>query len=266
MNHCSDEDENSTHTLTNETLNDGGSDGSPGQRKHKMATQNSNEVLSSPLSSCEDGKCDSTTSSSPAKDDDDTVVVQRKNCPRIKNSSVSVPTTPADTPLPIRRKKNLTRNRSNQSQTPTITSEKESTENSKEKNTKRKQSTSSGSGAEDTRDESKSLELSKTKKKRNTLIGVREISTEFERDTDSSIASSSNRRSFVKRRLDALRNLSVSNVTITNVSYHHLPNYRFVLLPLYILNFFFPLVFRIFLDFILFLALLIRHHHPHRAF
>lgn len=217
MNHCSDEDENSiesTHTLTNETLNDDGSDGSKGGRRKQTGAQNSNEALSehlssSPLSSSGDAKGGS-TSSSLAKDDD----TLRKSVARV---SVSGPCTPLDTPVPMRRKRALIRSRGNQS------GEKVASEDARENCVQRKQSTSSGSGVEDSREESKTPDASKAKKKRNTLIGVREISTEFERDTDSSIASTSKRRSFVKRRLDALRNLSVSNATITNVSISRRP-------------------------------------------
>lgn len=142
---------------------------------------------------------------------------------RIRGASISSPSTPRDTPVPIRRiaakrrnsfrfDKNHRENRANAMLVKYTKNEKQENDND------RKMSSSSASGTEDVSNETKSVNGTKTKKKRNSLAHVRKASPECEKDTDSSITSSSNRRSFAAHRLAALRQLSVSHTTFTDVS------------------------------------------------
>lgn len=161
-----DVDENSmssTHTLTNEAFNDQPSNGNNKQGR----TERSNE-----------GMTEGPSSSSPSSGGDGGI------SSALSSGSISLPPTPADTPLPTRKAPSNRRN------------------------------TKHGNGNCSDGD-TKSMVNRTGKKKRNRLGEVREVE-EQEHDTDSSTTRvcSSNR---VGRRMGR-RQLSVSNATLTKVS------------------------------------------------
>lgn len=223
----------STHTLTNETFNDiNGTSHTKRQKNNKQnkkITTNSNEALSEHLSSSpsssysssggcgNDNENEIKNGSSRDRDDGNSKENEARN-------SISLPPTPLDTPMPSRRvqtkKKNTIRNYSREKQQQNETNannhDTAATRDGSSCNT-----SSSSSGGDEIATETKSVNGKSSKKRRNKLNGMREVDeNSSERDTNS-IESSNKRAANGTRRSDAMKKLSISNVTLRNVSRDH---------------------------------------------
>lgn len=194
----------STHTLTNEASNNKNRKLSHANNKHGRTADTSNEGDSTeaPTSSA---SSPFSRDGSGGGDADDANACDGGISSAISSASISLPATPIDTPLPARRN-------ASSSQRP---------HRKHVKNANDTTATTSANG------KNVGNHRSSKKKKRNRLVEVRESTEEHEPDTDSSV-------SHVRvgkrgsRRHAAMRQLSVSNATLTNVS-HNLFVFYFVL-------------------------------------
>lgn len=193
----------STHTLTNETFNN---PASHGNNKHDRAADASNEEESTeaPTSSA------SSPFSGGSGDADDANNCDGGISSAISSASISLPPTPADTPVPARRTSSSQRQHrkhvrnDNESTAATIAAPRKATDN-----------------------DGKNAGIRSAKKKRNRLGDVREVVEEHEQDTDSSVSQVRIGRR-VSRRGAAIRQLSVSNATLTNVSHFPILHIQFL--------------------------------------
>lgn len=216
----------STHTLTNETCN-GSNDACEGSdvqtatkrmKNHKQdncssnGVENSNEALSqhlstSPSSNSYDGSVDTDIKEN---DDENRSSLKQPRDPKKKScNSISLPRTPADTPMPVRR------NALNKKRTPIDAKHNnnndlvDDTEKSKETTTPRKgddiDNSNKSSGSDDALTDAKSVNgKTSSKKKRQNHLNL--VGASNERITNAA-----------SRRSDAMRRFSVSNATLRNV-------------------------------------------------
>lgn len=242
----------STHTLTNETCN-GSNDAcelsdvqmaTKRMKNHKQdncstnGVENSNEALSqhlstSPSSNSYDGSDDTDIRENDdfndGKTENGTSFEQQREPKKKSCNSISLPRTPADTPMPVRR------NVLNKKRTPIDAQHNnlvDDKEKSKETTTPRKDgagidNSNKSSGSDDALTDAKSVNgKTSSRKKRQNHLNL--VGASNERITNAA-----------SRRSDAMRRLSVSNATLRNVINSLLFSFFFYLLRFFCVGFLF---------------------------